>query len=82
MALCAIAILAWRVALSPLALSVLSLMSAPCRRPFGPERKGGEQRREDVACGKGSAFAGVQTGRGGRSRYFGTLDQKHAAVRR
>jgi hypothetical protein len=30
---------------------------------------------------KGSVFPGVQTGHGNRTRYFVTLDQKHAAVR-
>jgi hypothetical protein len=76
------AVLASRVAPSPLALSVLSLASVPPRRSFASERKVGDPRREDVASGTGSGFPGVQTGRGDRSRYFGTLDQKHAALRR
>jgi hypothetical protein len=42
----------------------------------------GVHRQEGVTCGTGLVFAGDQTGHGDRSRYFVTLDQKHAAVRR
>jgi hypothetical protein len=37
---------------------------------------------KDVASRIGSVFPSVQTGHGDRSRYFGSLDQKHAAMRR
>jgi hypothetical protein len=50
-------------------------LQAWARRPIGARAV------QDVACGKGSVFPGVQTGHGNRTRYFVAFDQKHAAGR-